>query len=129
MEAPTAVGVREKATESPMPNRKYLVFLRSVPGNHQPVPEQMEGMRVAFGKWMEKYKDNIMDLGGRLKPDGKLLSPSGVTDGPFTEAKEVVGGFMIVGAEDYDGAVAIARECPGVVRPGATVEIREIASS
>lgn len=111
-----------------MPTRKYLVFLRSVPGHQQPPsPEQMQGMHAAFSNWMEKYKDNIVDLGGRLKPEGKILTSSGITDGPFSEAKEVVGGYMVVAAEDYDVAVAVARECPGVVRPGASVEIREIA--
>ena len=112
-----------------MPNQKYLVFLRSVPGN-QPKhdPEQMQQMHAAFKNWAEKYSNNIVDMGGRLKPGGKILTPSGVTDGPFAEAKEVVGGFMIVAAENYERAVEIARECPGVVRPGASVEVREIAS-
>jgi hypothetical protein len=66
-------------------------------------------------------------MGGRLKPGGKILTVSGVTDGPFAEAKEIVGGYMVVAAENSDRAVEIARECPGVVRPGASVEIREIA--
>jgi hypothetical protein len=69
-----------------------------------------------------------VDMGGRLKPGGKILTASGVTDGPFTEAKEIVGGYMVVAAESYERALDVARECPGVVRPGASVEIREIAS-
>jgi len=35
-----------------------------------------------------------------------------VTDGPFTEAKEVMGGFFVVEAEDYDQAVEVAKTCP-----------------
>jgi hypothetical protein len=35
---------------------------------------------------------------------------------------------MVVAAENYDGAIKVARECPGVVKPGTSVEIREIAS-
>jgi hypothetical protein len=67
-------------------------------------------------------------MGARLEPGGRILTTAGVTDGPFTEAKEIVGGCMVVAAESYDGAIEVARECPGVVRPGSTVEIREIAS-
>jgi hypothetical protein len=111
------------------PNQKYLVFLRSVPGKEElPSPQQMQEMSAAFHAWKEKFKANIVDMGGRLKPSGKILTASGVTDGPFAEAKEVVGGFMVVAAESYDRALDVARECPGVVRPGASVEIREIAS-
>ena len=112
-----------------MASQKYLVFLRSVPGEqHQPLPTQMQQMQTTFNAWKEKYSANIVDMGGRLKPSGKVLTTSGVTDGPFAEAKEVVGGFMVITAENYDGALQVARECPGVVRPGASVEIREIAS-
>jgi hypothetical protein len=113
-----------------MPTRKYLIFLRSTPGKQEsPSPAQMQELYAAFNAWKEKFKDDIMDMGGKLKPGGKILTASGVTDGPFTEAKEVVGGYMVVAAENYDRAVEVARECPGVVRPGSTVEIREIASS
>ena len=113
-----------------MPTQRYLVFLRSAPAKQDPPsPAQMHEMYAAFNAWKEKFKANIVDMGGRLKPGGKILTSSGVTDGPFAEAKEVVGGYMIVAAEDYDDALRVARECPGVVRPGSTVEIREIASN
>ncbi len=112
-----------------MASKKYLVFLRSLPGKQEaPSPAQMQEMYVAFNTWKEKFKGNIVDMGGKLKPGGKILTESGVTDGPFAEAKEVVGGYMVVAAESTDRAVEIARECPGVVRPGSSVEIREIAS-
>ena len=50
-------------------------------------------------------------------------------DGPYAETKEVVGGFMVIAADNYDEAVTVARECPGVMRPGTSLEIREIAMS
>jgi len=112
-----------------MPTQKYLVFLRSVPRKQEPpAPAQMQEMYAAFNTWKEKFKANIVDMGGKLRPGGKVLTASGITDGPFAEAKEVVGGYMVVAAESYDRAVEVARECPGVVRPGSSVEIREIAS-
>ena len=115
-----------------MPTQRYLVFLRSVPGKQEappPDPEQMQQMYAAFNAWKEKFESNIVDLGGRLRPGGKILTASGVTDGPYTEAKEVIGGYMVIAAESYDRALEVARECPGVVRPGSSVEIREIASA
>ena len=108
---------------------RYLVFLRSTPVKQEkPTPEQMKAMHAAFNAWQEKYKDHLVDMGGRLKPGGRVLTSEGVTDGPFAETKEVVGGYMVVAAESYDHAVEISRGCPGVVRPGSIVEIREIAN-
>ena len=110
-----------------MPTQKYLCILRSTPGKReQPSPAQMQEMYAVFNAWKEKFKANILGMGGKLKPGGKILSPSGVTDGPFVEAKEIVGGFMIVAAESYDHALEVARESPGMM-PGASIEIREIA--
>jgi hypothetical protein len=47
-----------------------------------------------------------------------------VTDGPFAEAKEIVGGFFLVDCDTRDQAVALARECPA--SEWATIEVREI---
>lgn len=87
----------------------------------------MREMQLAFNDWKEKYKANILDMGGPLKPGGKVLTSSGVTDGPFAEAKEIVGGYMLVSAESFERALEIARESPALMMPGASVEIREIA--
>lgn len=110
-----------------MSQKRYLVFLRSVPGKGEaPSPDQMKQMYSAFEAWRQRHSSSIVDLGGRLGPDGKVVRTTGVTDGPFTEAKEVVGGYMIIVADGIEAAVEIARECPGVVRPGSSVEVRPI---
>jgi hypothetical protein len=112
-----------------MPTQKYLFIQRSVPGKREPPsPAQLQEMYAAFNAWREKFKDNIVDMGGQLKPGGKIVTASGVTDGPFIEVKELVGGFMIVAAESYERALEVARESPGVMMPGSSVEVREIAS-
>ncbi|HEV2669888.1 MAG TPA: YciI family protein [Gemmatimonadales bacterium] len=111
-----------------MPAQKYLVFLRRGPGKQEPpAPAQMQEMYASFNAWKEKFKANIVDIGGQLKPGGKVVRTSGITDGPFAEAKEIVGGYMVVAAESYDRAIEVARGCPGIVSPGGSVEIREIA--
>jgi hypothetical protein len=113
-----------------MSTRKYLVIQRSAPGQKQtpPSPAQMQEMYAAFNAWREKFKAEIADMGAKLKPGGKIVTPSGVSDGPFVEAKEIVGGYMIVAADSYERAVEVARECPGLMAPGNVVEVREIAS-
>jgi len=111
-----------------MPSQKYLCIQRSQPGGkgQKPSPAQMEEMYTKFNAWKDEFKENIVDMGGGLKGGGKIVTSEGATDGPFVEAKEVVGGFMIVSAESLEEATEIARECPGVVMPGSSVEVREI---
>jgi hypothetical protein len=87
----------------------------------------MGEMQAVFNRWQEKYKANILDMGGPLRSGGKVLTASGVTDGPFAEAKEIVGGYMLVSAESFERALEIARESPALMMPGASVEIREVA--
>lgn len=106
---------------------KYLFLQRSQPRPPQQLsPAQMQEMFAAFNAWKEKFKDNILDMGGQLTPGGKVVTASATTDGPFVEAKEIVGGYMLVSAESFERALDVARESPGVMMPGSSVEIREI---
>jgi hypothetical protein len=114
----------------PKPTQKYLFLHRSQPGHGQgpPSPEQMQAMFAKWNAWKEKFKDNIVDWGDQLKSGGKVVSASGVSDGPFIEAKEVIGGFMIVSAESLEHAIAIAQEMPAM-QPGTRIEVREMAGA
>ena len=76
---------------------------------------------------LEKFQHNIVDMGGQLG-GGRVVTSDGVTDGPFVEAKEVVGGYMIVAADSMQQAVEVAQESSGVM-PGSSVEVREISTS
>jgi hypothetical protein len=108
---------------------KYLCLQRSLPGGateaEQPSPAQMQAMYAKFNDWREKFRKSLVDLGGRLGA-GRVALPDLKPDGPFVEVKELVGGYMIVSASSLDEAVQIARECPGLVRPGSGVEVIEI---
>jgi hypothetical protein len=58
---------------------------------------------------------------------GKTVAPGGVvTDGPFAETAEVLGGYYLIDVPDQATAVEWAQRCPGVVRGLARVEVREI---
>lgn len=114
---------------------KYLCIQRSQRSQSEqssksegPSPAQMEQMYAKFNDWREKFQDNIVDMGGKLMGDGKIVTAEGATDGPFVEAKEVIGGYMIVSADNIDEAVEIARQSPGVGM-SSSVEVREIGNS
>ncbi|MEV7971241.1 YciI family protein [Sphaerisporangium sp. NPDC088356] len=78
------------------------------------------------------YADKIGELGGSIVT-GYALHPSsgaksvrsdGVTDGPFVDSKEVLGGITVIEARDIDHAVEIAKESPGTWRGG--IEVRQL---
>lgn len=110
---------------------KYLCLQRSLPGAEaqaeKPSPAQMQAMYAKFNQWREKFQQNLVDLGGRLGA-GRVVTVEPAPDGPLIEVKELVGGYMIVSASSLDEAIQVARECPGLVRPGSGVEVIEIQS-
>lgn len=107
---------------------KYLLLYRNPVSmfDRQPSPDEMQQMLAQWGSWKEKFGDSIVDLGDGLKGTGRQLKGGEVSDGPYVEAKEVLGGFSIVQAASYEGAVEIAKECPVKLMPGNTIEIREM---
>ena len=72
---------------------------------------------------MQKFSSAIVPGGDGLKHTGRVLKAGLVTDGPYVETKEIIVSFAVIQADNYDAAVAIARECP----PGHAIEIRELA--
>jgi hypothetical protein len=108
-----------------MANQKFLLIYRGPADNARtapPSPAEMQQMYAAWGGWKEKFKANVLDIGDGLKPGGKVLATGSVTDGPFAEAKEQLGGFWVVTAPDLDAALRLAAE--GSAACGAPVEVR-----
>jgi len=102
---------------------KFLFISReSTESRAKPSPEEMPALAAAWGKWMQKFSSAIV-LSDGLKRSGRLVKAGLVTDGPYAEAKEVIASFTVIQADDYDAAVAIARECPGDCM---AIEIREM---
>lgn len=108
---------------------RFLCVQRSLPGGdrnaEKPSPAQMQAMYAKFNAWREKFQKNLTDLGGRLGA-GRLVTAQPAPDGPLVEVKELLGGYMIVTAANIEEAIEVARECPGLVRPGSGVEVIEI---
>jgi len=108
---------------------RYLCLQRALPGGEKggekPSPAQMQAMYKKFNDWREKFQKNLTDMGGRLGI-GRLVTTQPPPDGPLVEVKELVGGYMIVSAGSLEEAIEVARQCPGLMRPGSGVEVIEI---
>lgn len=108
---------------------KYLCLQRTLPGAARdaapPSPAQMQAMYAKFTEWRERFHGHLVDLGGRLGA-GRVALPDPKPDGPLVEVKELLGGYMVISAASLDEALQIARDCPGLVRPGSGVEVIEI---
>jgi len=90
-------------------------------------PEEMQQILQIWMDWIEGGTSAgwMVDGGTGLKPDGKVVSPDlTVTDGPFAEAKELVGGFSVVEAENLAAATELAKTSP-MPAGGGSVEVRE----
>jgi len=92
-------------------------------------PEAMQAHMAKWMKWMEDLgKQGKLSGGQPLKNEGKTVQRRGlVTDGPYAEGKEIVGGYLIVKANDLHDAVEISKDCP-IFEYDGTVEVREIQS-
>jgi hypothetical protein len=92
-------------------------------------PEQMQQQMQKWMGWMKELteKGHIKDPGHPLERTGKLVTgrQKAVTDGPFAEAKDVVGGYTIVQARDLGHAVELTSGCP-ILDIGGFVEVRPI---
>jgi len=109
---------------------EYMLIFRHEDGKKVASPEQMQA-------WMKQTMDWIAGIaaqnkfgGGNGLPfeDSKVVGHGNVvTNGPFGDIKETIGGYVIVKAETIDEAVEFAKGCPVLMGPGNTVEVRGIA--
>ena len=110
---------------------KFMFVYR---GGHEAMKDASpEQMQQVMQMWMDWIGDAVqagwmIDGGDALKPEGAVVNPNdAVTDGPFAESKELVGGYSIVQAENLAAAVELAKGSP-CPKTGGSVEIREMAN-
>ena len=111
---------------------EFLLIMRHEDGGKIASPEQMQA-------WMKQTMDWI----GGIAAQNKFVSGTGlpfdnakvvghnnvVTNGPFGDIKETIGGFITVRANSVDEAVDFAKGCPVLQGAGNTVEVRKIAKN
>jgi hypothetical protein len=104
-----------------------LIFRNSRP--YQDSPEQMQQHMQKWMAWFDGLTKSGVFKGqaAPLEPGGKVVrgTRKTISDGPYAEAKDLVGGYAIVEAKDLEGAVEIARGCPTYERDG-LVEVRPV---
>ena len=92
-------------------------------------PEQMQKTMEKWVAWFKELgaKGHLKDTGHPLEHTGKVVKGNQkiVNDGPYAEAKDVVGGYIVVEAKDLLDAVEISKGCP-ILEAGGSVEVRPI---
>jgi hypothetical protein len=96
---------------------RYYLFLRENPKVFAKLsPSDFQGIVERYSQWRRKNSKHVKG-GQKLKDgEGRVLRGQGealrAADGPFAEAKEVLGGFFVIEARSYDAAAKIASTCP-----------------
>ncbi|HEY3928324.1 MAG TPA: YciI family protein [Candidatus Koribacter sp.] len=109
----------------------FMILLYGDPKNWMTMsPEQMQQAMLKYWAWGKKMREQGRLLGSNKLTDGQGRVIRGkanprVTDGPFTEGKEFLGGYYMFTADSYDHAVELSRDHPQL-EYGGTVEVREI---
>ncbi|HLK30896.1 MAG TPA: YciI family protein [Puia sp.] len=105
-----------------------FVFRMDYNVTSQRSPEEMQATMKRWMDWIGGIaaQNKLVDRGNRLNRDGKVVKVNNIiTDGPYTEIKESIGGYTIVKTTSIEDAVEIAKGCP-VLSMGGNVEVREI---
>lgn len=106
---------------------EFLYLYRG--GEREASPEKWQQQMQKWMTWLKDLgtKGHIKDQGQPLERSGKIVRGRAktITDGPFVEAKDVIGGFTLIEARDIDQAVELAKGCPIFDTDGA-VEVRPV---
>lgn len=105
-------------------------FMYLYRGYEQPAsPEELQKKTAKWMDWLKDLSDkgHLKSLGEPLHPDGKVVkgAKKQVIDGPYAEAKDVVGGYSIILAKDIEQAVSFTLGCP-IFEDDGSVEVRPI---
>jgi hypothetical protein len=111
---------------------QYILLLHETPSDFSNVSaEEMQQIIGEYVAWRRKIETEGKYAGSnKLRDDGgRLISMRNgmarVVDGPYAEAKEVMGGYFIISAANYDEAVETSKGCPHL-KYGGWIEVREI---
>lgn len=108
----------------------YLLLLHGRDNYERLSPEQMQAIIDRYRAWGQKLRDAGRMLGSNKLEDksGRVLrADSGqlhITDGPYAESKDVLGGYFMVSAETYEDAVELCRDCPHL--DFGVIEVRQV---
>lgn len=107
----------------------YMLIFRGTDWYKGLSPEQMQQVADRWMAWFNGLKAEGRCIAGNpLEPQGRIVSGKNkiVSDGPFAESKETIGGYFLLTVGSMDEAVEIAQQCPGLPH-GIRVEVRPVA--
>ncbi len=109
---------------------EYMLLFRGACWDKGLSPEEAQRLMNQVMAWFEGLKERgIVKAGQPLGPEGRTVSGSkgrtAVSDGPFAESKEAVGGYLLLQADSLDEVVAIAKSNPTLAY-GITIEVRPV---
>ena len=90
--------------------------------------DEMQAHMQRWWDWLGSGQEAgwVVEMGDPLHPTGRTVqADQSITDGPYAESKEMVGGYSIIQADDYDQACELAKGCP-IYETGGCVEVREV---
>ena len=109
--------------------KEFVLMYRSEPlGEIKMTPEGTMAVSKEWENWMGGIaaQNKLVSNGARLGNEGRSLKPgNNVTNGPYAEIKEILGGLSIIRAESMEEDAEIAKNCP-ILSVGGNVEVREI---
>ena len=107
---------------------KFMLIFQGIKSSEKPSAQQMQENMGKWVAWIDKLaKAGKYVSGEPLQATGKIITGSNktVTDAAFAEGKEIIGGYFIVNATDYDDAVSLCDDYPDYAN-GGTVIIRQL---
>jgi hypothetical protein len=109
---------------------KYVILLADTEAGLRVEGAERDAWFSEIMNWYEKTgaSGKLADGGHKLQPvnTAKTIRSTGVFDGPYMEAKEILGGFSVLETDTIDEAVEIAQTWPGVERGWMTIEVRPV---
>jgi hypothetical protein len=106
---------------------EFLFLYRG--GDSSGSPEEMQQNMQKWVTWMKELGDKgyLKAIGNPLEPGGKVVKgkQKSITDGPYAEAKDLVGGYTLIVAKTLDEAAEVSKGCP-IFDTGGFVEVRPI---
>ncbi|CAN5742795.1 hypothetical protein BH11BAC3_BH11BAC3_08380 [soil metagenome] len=110
---------------------QFALIMRHEDGQKIASPEQMQAWMKQTMNWIETIAAQNKFVSGTGLPftDARVVNHNSVvTNGPFGDIKETIGGFITVQADSIEEAVEFAKGCPVLQGDGNTVEVRKIAA-
>jgi hypothetical protein len=107
----------------------YMLLFRGTELRKSLPPEELQKVSENWMAWFRRLTEQGKAVAGNpLEREGKIVSGKDriVSDGPFAESKEAIGGYFLLDVATMDEALAIATECPGLPY-GIRVEVRPVA--